>query len=114
MNLHVRWTDIFSGKSGSTTECMVALALKKELVVPYASVGHRDATIVLNGQYVKLYLPFAVGNKIRFWDRFHIVLPFSFELTCSGFLTGQVLEKQSQPTAVRDGIVRGDLLETYA
>jgi hypothetical protein len=113
MKIHVQWSDISGGKAGSTTECMVALALKKELGVDYASVGHRDATILVNGHYVKIYLPMKVGNKIRFWDRFHVVLPFSFELTCSGFLTGQSLELPSRP-ATAGGVVRGEVAEAYA
>jgi hypothetical protein len=114
MRIHVQWADISSGKSSSTTECMVALALKKELGVSYASVGHRDATILLNGEYVKIYLPRNVGDKIRFWDRFHVVLPFSFELTCSGFLTGQSIERLSCATTPTVRVARGELLETYA
>ncbi len=38
--------------------------------------------------WLALYLPLAVRAKIKFWDRFHFVLPFSFELSTSGFLTG--------------------------
>jgi hypothetical protein len=113
MRIHVQWADISSGKAGSTTECIVALALKKELGACYASVGHRDATVNLNGQYVKIYLPKNVGDNIRFWDRFHLVLPFSFELTCSGFLTGQNLEGLATSTTA-PAHVPGELLETYA
>jgi hypothetical protein len=114
MKIHVQWADISDGKSASTTQCMVALALKKELGVGYASVGHRDATILLHGRYVKIHLPRNVRHKIRFWDRFHVVLPFSFELTCPGFLTGQSFESLSRPAAPADGAVRGELLEAYA
>ena len=114
MKIHVGWADISSGKTASTTQCMVALALKKQLGVGYASVGHRDATVLVNGRYVKIYLPRNVENKIRFWDRFHMALPFSFELTCSGFLTGQSLERFSRPATPASGVVPGRLLETYA
>ena len=92
MKINVTWSDIWNGKSGKTAECMVALALKRELEISYASVGLRDATIVAEGVAeglkVRVYLPRKVANKIRFWDRFHFVLPFSFELVCSGFLIG--------------------------
>lgn len=88
MRVNVTWADIRAGKSTKTIECMVALALKRELGVNYASVGHRSATILIDGQYVKLYLPSEVKNKIKFWDRFHFVLPFSFQLSSVGFLAG--------------------------
>jgi hypothetical protein len=114
MKIRVGWEEIASGKSASTTECMVALALKKELGVGYASVGHRDATVLLHGQYVKIYLPGRVGNKIRFWDRFHVVLPFSFELTCAGFLTGETVEMLARPTPPANGLAPSGLLESYA
>ena len=112
MKIRVGWDEIAGGKSASTTECMVALALKKELGIDYASVGHRDATVRVHGQYVKIYLPRNVAKKIRFWDRFHVVLPFSFELTCSGFLTGQTVETLSRSAA--DGRAPGTLQEAYA
>lgn len=96
MKINVTWSDIWNGKSGKTTECMVALALQRQLQISFASVGLTDATIVAQGvaagltegQFVKVYLPNKVAGKIRFWDRFHFVLPFSFELVCSGFLVG--------------------------
>src|SRR5580700_612300 len=86
MKLNVLWSDIRDGKSSKSTRCMVALALKRELGATYASVGYKDATVVINGLPTKIYLPRKVGNLIRFWDRFHFVLPFSFELVCEGFL----------------------------
>jgi hypothetical protein len=89
MKIHVTWADVRRGKSARTTECMVALALRRQLGIDYASVGHRTATIVLDGQCVNVYLPREVEKKIRFWDRFHFALPFSFELLCSGFLDGR-------------------------
>ena len=86
MKIHVTWKDVRSGRTARTTECMVALALKRQLGAEYASVGHRSATVLKDGRYLNIYLPRHVGRKIRFWDRFHIVMPFSFDLTCSGFL----------------------------
>lgn len=97
MRINVTWSDIRSGRVAKTGECMVALALKRELGVDYASVGHRSATIRIDGQYVKVYLPRAVENKIKSWDRSHFVLPFSFELSCSGFLAGQRTEYRATP-----------------
>jgi hypothetical protein len=92
MKINVTWSDIWNGKSGKTAECMVALALKRQLEISYASVGLRDATIVAEGVAegleVRVYLPRKVANKIRFWDRFHFVMPFSFELVCCWFVTG--------------------------
>jgi hypothetical protein len=92
MRINVGWSDIRTGRAARTGECMVALALKRELGVDYASVGHRSATIRIEGQYVKVYLPREVENKIKSWDRSHFVLPFSFELSCSGFQAGQLLD----------------------
>lgn len=88
MKINVTWLDIRNGRSARTTECMVALALKRELGVEYASVGYEGGSVVADGELVALYLPLAVRAKIKFWDRFHLVLPFSFELSTSGFLTG--------------------------
>jgi hypothetical protein len=88
MKINVQWSDIRDGRPGRTTECMVALALERELGVNYASVGYQGGKVLADGNLLELYLPLAVRNKIRFWDRFHFVLPFSFELTTSGFLTG--------------------------
>ncbi|MDE3170202.1 MAG: hypothetical protein KGL75_08665 [Acidobacteriota bacterium] len=79
MRVHVTWQDILEGRAMRTTACMVALALKRELGVEYASVGLRDARIRLDGRYVTLRLPGEVGEKIRFWEKFHFVFPFSFE-----------------------------------
>lgn len=87
MKINVTREDIRNGKPGRPTECMVALALKRELGVSYASVGYREAKILVDDQYTKLYLPQRVEKKIRFWDGFHFVFPFSFELLTSGFLT---------------------------
>ena len=84
MRINVTWSDIRAGRAAKTMECMVALALKRELGVDYASVGYQSATIRLEGQYVKIYLPQEVQKKIRSWDRSQFVLPFSFELSSLG------------------------------
>lgn len=91
MKISVTREDIRNGKPGKPTQCMVALALKRELGISYASVGYREAKILIDGQYTKLYLPRRVEKKIRFWDGFRFVFPFSFELVPSGFLTGTAI-----------------------
>lgn len=91
MKINVTREDIRNGKAGKPTACMVALALKRELGVSYASVGYRDGKILINGQYVKVYFPKSVEKKIRFWDGFHFVFPFSFELVTEGFLVGATI-----------------------
>jgi len=91
MKINVTRDDIRNGKAGRPTECMVALALKRELGVSYASVGYKEAKILIDDQYTKIYLPRRVEKKIRFWDGFHFVFPFSFELLPSGFLTGTAI-----------------------
>jgi len=91
MKINVTREDIRNGKPGKPSECMVALALKRELGISYASVGHREARILIDGQYTRLYLPTRVEKKIRFWDGIHFVFPFSFELVLSGFLTGSAI-----------------------
>jgi len=103
MKINVTREDIRNGKPGRPTECMVAFALKRELGISYASVGYREAKILVDGQYTKLYLPKRVEKKIRFWDGFHFVFPFSFELLASGFLTGSAITLQAskvRPAAV--------------
>ena len=45
MRINVTWSDIRAGRAAKTMECMVALALKRELGVDYASVGYQSATI---------------------------------------------------------------------
>lgn len=96
MKISVTWEDIRNGKPGRPAECMVALALKREIGVSYASVGYREAKILVDGQYTKLYLPSKVEKKIRFWDGFHFVFPFSFELVPSGFLRGSAITLQKR------------------
>ncbi|PYU22472.1 MAG: hypothetical protein DMG30_14590 [Acidobacteria bacterium] len=91
MKINVTREDIRNGKPGKPSECMVALALKRELGISYASVGYREAKILVDGQYTKLYFPKRVEKKIRFWDGFHFVFPFSFELVPAGFLTGSAI-----------------------
>lgn len=97
MKINVKWSDIRDGKSARTAQCMVALALKRELGARYASVGFTDATVILNGESHKVYLPGNVSSWIRFWDRFHVALPFSFELVSTGFLTGSQIQMQGAP-----------------
>lgn len=107
MKISVTREDIRNGKPGKPSECMVALALKRELGISYASVGHREALILIDGQYTKLYLPKRVEKKIRFWDGFHFVFPFSFELVLSGFLTGSALKLRAQTACPAPGLVCG-------
>lgn len=80
MRVNVAWSDIREGKARSTTECMVASALKRQLGIAYASVGLRDVRVRIDGRYVTLRLPKEVSRKIRFWELFHFVFPFSFEV----------------------------------
>ena len=91
MKINVTWADIKNGKSGRPTECMVALALKRELGVSYASVGYGDASVSIEGQVTKIYLPLSVQRKIRSWDVLHFASPFSFELVCAGFLSSAAI-----------------------
>jgi hypothetical protein len=114
MKINVKWSDIRDGRSAKTAECMVALALKRELGARYASVGFADATVVLNGESLKVYLPLKVSSWIRFWDRFHLALPFSFELTGSGFLTGRQIEVEAHSSAVSARAVPANLLPASA
>lgn len=107
MKISVTRKDIRNGKPGKPGECMVALALKRELGISYASVGHREARILIDGQYTSLYLPKKVEEKIRFWDGFHFVFPFSFELVLSGFLTGSALTLPAQTARPATGLVCG-------
>lgn len=80
MKVQVAWSDIRLGKARSTTECMVALALKRELGIAYASVGLRDVRLRIEGRFLTLRLPAKVSRKIRFWELFGFVVPFSFEV----------------------------------
>jgi hypothetical protein len=107
MEINVTWEDIRNGKAGKPTQCMVALALKRELGISYASVGCRHAGILIDGQYTKLYLPKNVEKKIRFWDGFHFVFPFSFELVPSGYLTGSVITLEPQRVRPTAGVICG-------
>jgi len=91
MKINVTWADIKSGKSGKPTECMVALALKRQLGVSYASVGYDDAGVSVAGQFTRIYLPAEVQRKIRSWDILHFAIPFSFELVFEGFLSAPAI-----------------------
>lgn len=105
MRINVTRQDIRNGKAGKPTACMVALALKRELGISYASVGYRDAKILVDGQYVKLYFPKSVEKKIRFWDGFHFVFPFSFELLPEGFLSGSAITLQAPAVSPASGLI---------
>lgn len=105
MKINVTREDIRNGKAGKPTACMVALALKRELGISYASVGYRDAKILVEGQYVKIYFPKSVEKKIRFWDGFHFVFPFSFELVPEGFLTGSAITVQGPTVGQTPGLI---------
>ena len=86
MKINITWDDILGGKSMRTTECMVALALKRELGIDYASVGLRDVRMRIDGRYITLRLPREVGRKIWVWERLHFVFPFSFDFGLSDWL----------------------------
>jgi hypothetical protein len=79
MTINVSWDDIRLGKRRSTTECMLALALKRELGIDYVSVGLCDIRLRTDGSYLTLHLPTEIGRKIRFWELFHFTLPFRFD-----------------------------------
>src|SRR5437879_4189623 len=96
MKINVTLDDIRKVKPRKPTESMVALAVKRELGISYDSVGYREAKILVDGQYTKLYFPRNVEKKIRFWDGLHFVFPFSFELVPSGFLTGSAITLRAQ------------------
>ena len=85
MRIHVTWEDIRAGKAMRTSECMVALALKRELGAEYTSVGLGDVRFKLDGRYVTLRLPKNVGQKIRFWELFHFVFPITFDSRTAQF-----------------------------
>lgn len=109
MTINVTREDIRNGKPGKPAECMVALALKRELGISYASVGYREAKILVDGQYTKLYLPKKVENKIRFWDGFRFVFPFSFELVPWGWLTGSAITLRAQKVRPGSALICGSL-----
>jgi hypothetical protein len=79
MRINVSWGDIRWGKRRSTTECMLALALKRELGIDYVSVGLCDIRIRVDDSFLTLRLPNEIGRKIRLWELFHFTLPFSFD-----------------------------------
>ena len=102
MKINVTWADIKNGKSGKPMECMVALALKRQLGVSYASVGYRDVGVSIDDQLTKIYLPVRVQRKIRRWDMLHFAIPFSFEVVFEGFLLGR--PNASAPAKVRPAL----------
>jgi hypothetical protein len=95
MKINVTWADIKNGKSGKPTECMVALALKRQLGISYVSVGYRDASVSIDGQFTKIYLPLRVQRKIRSWDVRHFAIPFSFEVVFAGFFSRSAIALES-------------------
>ena len=103
MRVNITWDDICAGKAMRTTECIVALALKRELRTEFASVGLDDVRLRMDGRYVTLRLPKIVGRKIRFWERFHFVIPFSFEFP--GLAFGTVLAEPAIPHRESSGKV---------
>lgn len=107
MKINVTREDIRNGKPGKPGECMVALALKRELGISYASVGYSEARILIDGQYTKLYFSKKVEKKIRFWDGFQFVFPFSFELLPSGFLTGSAIAMEARKVRSAPGLICG-------
>lgn len=107
MKINVTRDDIRNGKPGKPTECMVALALKRELDISYASVGYREAKILVDGHYTRIYFPREIQRKIRFWDSFHFVFPFSFELLPTGFLTGSAITMRAPEVRPLPALVCG-------
>jgi hypothetical protein len=87
MKVNVTWPDIRAGKAMTSSACMVAVALKRELGIDYVSVGLADARLELDGRFVTVRLPLAVSRKIRFWEKFHFALPFAFDFPNLGFAT---------------------------
>jgi hypothetical protein len=99
MQIRVTWIDIVAGKSMRASECMVALAIKRELGTEYVSVSLGDVRIKLDRGYVTLRLPANVGQKIRIWELFHFAFPFAFEFPGLGF--SAVLAESVSPAKIR-------------
>ena len=103
MRINVSWDDIRLGKRRSTTECMLALSLKRELDIDYVSVGLCDIRIRVDGNYLTLQLPQEIGGKIRFWELFHFTLPFSFDFPGLAIgLGGQTVVRSAGKTTISD------------
>ena len=115
MRIHVTWEDIRAGKAMRTSECMVALALKRELGAEYTSVGLGDVRFKLDGRYVTLRLPKNVGQKIRFWELFHFVFPFSFEFPGLALRSGLAERPVSRRESLRNvGAIASALVSPVA
>jgi hypothetical protein len=103
MRINVSWDDIRLGKRRSTTECMLALALKRELDIDYVSVGLCDIRLRVDDSYLTLHLPNEIGSKIRFWELFHFTLPFSFDFPGLAIgLGGQTVVRSAPKTTISD------------
>ena len=103
MRINVSWDDIRLGKRRSTTECMLALALKRELDIDYVSVGLCDIRLRVDDSYLTLHLPTEIGRKIRFWELFHFTLPFSFDFPGLAIgLGGQTVVRSAAKTTISD------------
>ena len=63
MRVNVTWGDIRTGKAMRASESMVALALKRELGIEYASVGLDDASLRMDRRYVTVRLPKKAGGR---------------------------------------------------
>ena len=76
IRVDVTQADIDAGKRATTRECMVALALKREINdwVEVCHAGYMDPT----GMHT---FPPGVAERILAWDLGSRVEPFSFELT---------------------------------
>ena len=77
MKIKVSIKDVYHGRVTNPADCMVARAVKKQtgldnVVVTHSSIYLGDARAII---------PVRVKQKIRRFDKFGFVLPFSFELT---------------------------------
>jgi hypothetical protein len=105
MRINVSRDDIRLGKRRSTTECMLALALKRELDIDYVSVGLCDIRIRVDDSFLTLHLPNEIGRKIRFWELFHFSLPFSFDFPGLAIgLGSQTVGRMAVKTAIPDDL----------
>ena len=77
MKIKVSIKDVYHGRVRNPADCMVARAVKKQtglgdVVVTNSSIYLGDARAII---------PVRVRQKIRHFDKFGFVLPFSFDLT---------------------------------
>jgi len=105
MRINVSWDDIRLGKRRSTTECMLAFALKRELDVDYVSVGLCDIRIRVDDSFLTLRLPHEIGRKIRFWEMYRFMLPFSFDFPGLAIgLGSQTVVRSAGKTAIPENL----------